>query len=141
MPNGVKLRLYDQVESYLPVMGGGQRKVMLPVPKGDTVTLHGWRVRFGELPKCVLIDETTALTSGIDADWWAKWMEQNKTTDLVLNKQVFAHARDTNGLAREHKNIKSGLEPLNPEMVIKGDKRVHVDPRFPKGVERAETKS
>jgi hypothetical protein len=49
----------------------------------------------------------------VPADFWAKWLEQNREGALVRNGMVFAHGSDTAGMAREYRDMKSGLEPLH----------------------------
>jgi hypothetical protein len=139
-PNGIKARLYKQMTVQQAVFGGGVRDIQIPVPSGDLVTFKGPAAPFGVLPKIPIVGGY-ALTSGIDADWFAEWLKQNETTDLVKNKIVFAHAKDTHAMANEHKDVRSGLEPLNTETTIRNGKQVKVDPRMPRAIEKADAKS
>ncbi|MGO9304221.1 MAG: hypothetical protein ACLP3R_11155 [Candidatus Korobacteraceae bacterium] len=71
-----------------------------------------------------------ALTHGVDKAFFDRWMEENKSSPMVVNKLIFAHERpDTvKGLARDYKAFKSGLDPLVPDN----------DPRMPKKLVVAE---
>lgn len=70
-----------------------------------------------------------ALTPGIPADFWAEWLAQNKDNPIVVNKTIFASdTRDAiEGLADDHKEFRSGFEPLVPD----------TDPRIPKSTNPA----
>ena len=63
-----------------------------------------------------------ALTFGVDKDLFDRWLEENKRSPMVVNKLVFAHATvdGVKGIARDTKNVLSGLEALNPN----GDRRM-----------------
>lgn len=121
LPHGLILRLFDMLDHDEPVMGGGMRTVKKAVPRLETVTLKGYAVPFGKMPD-VPVAGGYALTTGVDAEFWDAWLEQNKTTDLVKNNLVFAAERqDTaQGRAREQDEIRNGLEPLDPEKPMKG---------------------
>jgi len=72
-----------------------------------------------------------ALTRGVDEHFWDTWVEQQKKSPYVLNKMIFAYEResDVKGLALDHKDAMSGLEPLNPKK----------DPRAPKSTNKSVT--
>lgn len=73
-----------------------------------------------------------ALTRGIPADFWRQWLEQNKLADYVVNKMIFAmDAESSQSKAREHGELKSGLEPLSQETGANG---VLKDRRVPKSI-------
>lgn len=69
-----------------------------------------------------------ALTHGIPAAFWAEWLEQNQLADYVVNKMIFAFdPASAKAAAREHAELKSGMEPLSREADDKGflkDRRV-----------------
>jgi len=61
-------------------------------------------------------DTGFALTFGVDREFFERWLEDNKDTDLVRKGFVFAagseqSARDS---AKEKKSLKNGMEPLDP---------------------------
>jgi hypothetical protein len=67
--------------------------------------------------KMPIVVSGAALTSNIPADFWDKWLEQNKDAPYVTGGFVFAHSRrsDVADEAREKVGLTTGLEPLNPE--------------------------
>lgn|GEM_PF-883338 len=79
-----------------------------------------------------------ALTPGVDADFFAEWMQQNRLSDFVTQGMIFAHASTSAAIAaaREHRPIASGLEPLSMDEKVK-------DPRMPRpmnsSIERLKT--
>ncbi len=58
-----------------------------------------------------------ALTQGVPADFWAKWLAENKDASFVKAGLIFAHekAGSVIGEAREKKAIRSGFEGMNPD--------------------------
>jgi hypothetical protein len=58
-----------------------------------------------------------ALNFGIDADWFDEWLKQHARDPIVMNKLIFCHEKQDHvqGMARETKEIRSGLEPVNPK--------------------------
>ena len=125
LPNGLKLRLFEMIEHDEPVMGGGYRTVKIARKVGETITLNGCAAPFGVTKHLV---GGYALTLGVPADFMAAWMDQNKGSPLIESKQIVVHVKDTEGAAREHAAVRSGLEPLSP----KGD------PRAPKGITKSD---
>jgi hypothetical protein len=133
-PNGLVLRLFDYITAYQDVINGGKREVQVPVARnGSEVRLRGPAVRPGIVPKYKIIQsrarEGYAITR-VDADWFEEWLEQNKNTDIVKNKVVIYHEKDTPGMAKEMQNVRNNLEPLNPEMIHSEGKLKHSDLRI-----------
>ena len=60
---------------------------------------------------------TYGLTHGIPKDFWDAWIAENEHYGPVANGLIFAQAKeaDSKAMARERKDLKSGLEPINPE--------------------------
>lgn len=134
-PNGVILRLFDKREVYQEVMNGVKRKVEIAVPRiGAQVRLRGPAVRPGELPKHRIIGKREREGYGltrVDAVFFHEWWEQNKETDLVRNKVIIIHDKDTAGMAKDLLDVRSGMEPLNPAVVRGPDgKEKHADGRI-----------
>lgn len=121
LPNGLILRVFNMAERSEPVMGGGTKIAQYAVQAGEPVTVHGAAVPFGAPPR-VTTAGGYALTPNVDAEFWAKWLEQNKDHDAVKNGLIFALPRQDSA-AKEAENrskVKSGLEPLDPEKPMKG---------------------
>lgn len=78
-----------------------------------------------------------ALTRGVDAEFWAKWLKQNEGAAYVVNKIIFAMpTRDeAETVAEEHESVLSGLEPLNPgHTTAKDGTIVPNDARTPRSI-------
>lgn len=114
IPCGFVMQLYKMEEWDEPVMGGGKRPTKRARQTGEPVTLHGpakaigkdvpWEIRFG-----------VGLTHGVDADFFAQWLDANKDSDMVKGGHIFACAK-SGDVAQEAKNRvsdKTGLEPLD----------------------------
>jgi hypothetical protein len=76
-----------------------------------------------------------ALTHGIPRAFWEAWLEQNKDSDLVKSRHLFACAEgDDASIKAETKDLqshKTGLEPL----IVDSDPR-KMDPRIQRDVGR-----
>lgn len=118
VPNGMVLQLYDFEDVSEPIMGGGWRTVKKAKKVGNPVKVRGPALAVGA-PVYKRIAGGYGLTEGVPAEFFAKWLEQNRDADYVLNKMIFAHSSDTVGMAKEHRATRSGYEPLDP----KGDAR------------------
>lgn len=135
VPNGLVLRLFDWNEEDVPLFGGGFKRARVARFNGTQVVLHGPATPFGQQAKTLIVGGY-AINPNIDADLWAAWLRQNKDSDVVTEKQVYAMetAEDTAAWAREHAAVRSGLEPINPGTVrdAKG-KEIPADMRMPRG--------
>lgn len=116
VPNGIVMRVFSMVDDHEPVMGGGTRRVKKAVPVGESVHIFGPAVPFGAAPR-VLIAGGYALTTGVPEDIATEYMKQNADGDIVKNQQVFIYATEASArdAALERADIKSGLEPLDPQ--------------------------
>jgi hypothetical protein len=116
IPNGLLLQVFNMVDHDEPVFGGGVRVVKRAVQVGDRIKVNGPARYMGqELPHD--IKGGCGLTYGVDADFWAKWLEQNKTAPYVTNGLIFAQPTgkpgDIDAQIKDHKKLKSGMEPLD----------------------------
>lgn len=116
IPNGLVLRVFRMEDHDEPMFGGGTKTVKRAVAEPATVRLNGWaRYKGQDLP--YEVRHGAGLTYGVDADLFAKWLEQNKDSDLVRNGLVFAQAPkpgEVQAQAKDHRSLKSGLEPIDP---------------------------
>lgn len=120
VPNGLILRLFDMVDVEEPVMGGGVRVVKRARPRDGQVTLNGPAVPYGERRPAGA--GGYAYTFGVDAEFFEEWLKQNAETDVVRNELV-KHAASRSrldGVCRDLKDVRSGLEPITPDK----DKRI-----------------
>lgn len=92
--------------------------VDVPYPVSDTarIKINGCARHVGkDSPHD--IRNGAGLTFGVDADVFARWLEQNKDSDLVRKGLVFAQAKqaDVEAQAKEHRKERTGLEPIDPK--------------------------
>jgi len=63
-----------------------------------------------------------ALTPGVPAQFWERWMEQNKNAPFVTSNLIFAHRKAGDAVAesKEKRAVRSGLEGLTPDKPAPG---------------------
>ena len=121
VPTGMVLSLYRMEDHDEPLLHGGYRTVKRAVL--DTkpniparVKLNGCARRIGgETPHEVA--HGAGLTFGVDADFFTAWLKQNAETEIVQKGLVFAQVKagDIQAQAKDHRALKSGLEPIDPK--------------------------
>jgi hypothetical protein len=138
LPHGLKARIFRMEDVEEPVMGGGVKVKKRAVQVGGIVEIKGNAHEQGKAPKTELAGGY-ALTFGIDAQFWAQFMEQNKDAPWAQNGLVFAmkSADDVRAKAKEQRGVLSGLERLNTARTMKNGRSVPVDPRIPAQIEKA----
>ena len=142
VPLGVVLYVHEKVDLSERTLAGNTREFHEWRRKGEAVKINGPAYPNGNINelrkkgfhKVPDIEGGYALTMNVPKDFWDAWLEQNRMTQLVKNKMIFAYvdrdsARDA---ARDNEKRMSGLEPLDPD----GDYRV---PRPLPGVTMVET--
>jgi hypothetical protein len=131
LPTGLTLNVCTMRTEQELVMGGGLRDVQRATIVGQ-IHLAGAGKKPNEAPKAPMA-HGYALTYGVDKELFDRWLEDNKDSAYVRNKLVFAFegASDVEACAKEHRDVRSNMEPLNGSD----------DPRMPKGgplkIERA----
>lgn len=116
----------------------GTEKETVHVKHGKAWWIRGTSRPNGTLPKGYrlpdVVDGGAALTPNVDADFFEQWLEQNRDTEIVRNRMIFAHAsRDhVEGMAADHAAELSGLDAINPEQDAKGQM---LDPRVPRPID------
>jgi len=129
-PNGVVLQLYQMVEQQ-QAKPGGYETVKVAQKLGEPVRVNGNRVPLDEKGQPREIDYLIiggyALTAGVDAEFFQRWLEQNKHHPMVKNGLIGAHFTEEGARkeAKERQKTLSGLEPLVPDK----------DPRIPRRVD------
>lgn len=114
VPCGFAMQLYRMEDAQEPVMGGGWKAIKRAVPTGKLVVLHGPAKAIGkDVPW--EIKSGVGLTHGVDADFFAKWMEDNKEADVVTGGHIFANVKTGEVLAeaKDRISLKTGLEPID----------------------------
>ncbi|MDQ0507404.1 hypothetical protein [Xanthobacter agilis] len=121
LPHGLVLRTFIMNKRYEAILGGGTREVEEAAQVGHMVTIKGYAAPHGHAPNAP-VSGGYALTSGVDADFWDEWLRQNAEHPAVKAGLIFATERvDTaKKQAEEQAEIKSGLEPLNPDGDARG---------------------
>lgn len=124
LPHGLVLRLHEMVDQNEPTAGGGFRKVKRAQVIGQPVVLKGYLRRFDRRkePGPMAQESSYALTPGVDAEFFKKWLAQNQDLDAVKNNLVWAHTETdmVEGFIKEHEAQKSGLEPIDPNNLPRG---------------------
>jgi len=66
-----------------------------------------------------------ALTPNVPADFWEKWLSQNKNAPYVKANLIFAHekAGSVVGEAKDKRGVRSGLEGMDPDKPAPGIER------------------
>lgn len=116
MPHGLELRVFDMVDKRVIAPGGsGTYTVKEAVERKTRVRLNGFAHPQDKAAIASVVGGY-GLTFNVDKAFFDLWMEQNKDSDVVQNGLIFAHVRRENaeGKAREQKELKSGLERLDP---------------------------
>lgn len=118
IPNGLALRVMEPYTENELVMGGGTREVTKHREIGEPVMIKGNAVREKMPP--IITHGGYSLTTGVPADFWEKWFEQNKETALVRNNLIYAMPREDSAAAkgREMEEVKSGQERLDPSKPV-----------------------
>lgn len=104
----------------------GSKIVREAVRTGPIIILRGTAYPRGTVPEGFppppIIVDGAALNFGVNADDFDEWLDQNKRNPFVMNNMIFAHEKQdwVVGKAKEFKDLKSGLDPVNP----KGDLRM-----------------
>jgi hypothetical protein len=116
IPNGLMLRVFVPETYDVPVMGGGMKTVTRSRPTDWSCKLNGPARKLGQDVAHQII-HGAGLTHGVDADLFALWLEQNKTSDYVVKGLVFGQVKpnDTIQQANEHRHEKTGLEAVDPK--------------------------
>jgi hypothetical protein len=120
LPNGLILQLHAKHSEMVPIFGGGYKEETIWRRTEEIFVLNGCAVAVDQLLQGNMPDHYTysgyALTPGVPKKFWEEWLEQNKTTDLIRNKIVFAAGseREVRAEASEYKDVRSGLEPIDP---------------------------
>lgn len=120
-PAGIILQAFAKTTQNEPVMGGGSREVIVHervgepfVVKGPVVNTGAYR-QAGEFPEGIV--GGAMLNPGVPRDLWENWLYHNRESHLVVNRLVFAAESYDRAaaMAREDRDRKSGLEPLDPD--------------------------
>ncbi len=130
-PHGIILRTFEMVDKW---DDGAKRmgKESRQRPGMFTIKGTGNPKKVGREHQAQIVGGY-AITQNVPANLWKAWLEDNKDSDLVKNQLIFAFEKliDVEAKARDNAKSRSGLEPLNPDKIIKNGQRVPADPRIP----------
>jgi hypothetical protein len=123
LPNGLLMRVFAKIRQPVATPTGVVFEDLWQARRGPGDThiikgnaidiegaLHGHSSEFAAVHGYVL-------TPGIPRDFYELWYEQNKDSDYVRNKSVFAvasEARAREVIKAEVSGLRSGLEPIDP---------------------------
>lgn len=113
-PHGLILRLHEMVEENesTPL---GFRSVKVARYTGKQVVIRGYSDPSSKVPPAATAG-AFAFTRNVPRDFWEAWVKQNAEHPYVKEGLIFATSSGkAEDQAAEREELKSGLEPLNPE--------------------------
>lgn len=119
MPNGLILQnfAFEEVREAVPQ---GFRDVPMARRLPEAYRLNGVSLTHeqrmtGDVGYAIV--SGAAITPGVPREFWERWLEANKASELVKNHIVFAHREEASvrRMAKEYAAQKTGLEPLDPD--------------------------
>jgi hypothetical protein len=121
LPHGLRLRIFEMVDHEEPVLGGGKKASKVAQPVGDQVVINGNAMPMVGQPRHEIVGGY-GLTHNVNAEFFAKWCEQNGESDIVKNNLIFAlkNANAARDKARDGADIRSGLEGIDPVNLPRG---------------------
>jgi hypothetical protein len=116
-PPGFMMRVFEMVK--VPQASPmGSIMVMEARQIGEPIKINGTSTPPGMIRDDPLV-AGYALTRGVPKEMWDLWVEQNRDSDMVRNKLVFAHEKPDMVQGRavnQRKNgVQSGMEGLDPK--------------------------
>ena len=139
LPGGLLLRCFQEYKEQEPQRDGTNKEVRIwrPIPtmqfavRGTWVGSAGQAFAKGNSAVAELLPGGYCLTHGVPKDVWDLWYSQNKDTQLVRNRVIFAVSSYTSAVeeAKKQRNVRSGLEPVDPAEPFR---------KMPGGANRAE---
>jgi hypothetical protein len=127
MPGGIMLRVFAPFEYEDPQRDGSTKtvKAWRPIPslqfsvKGPYKATAGQAYQQRNSAVMELLPGGYALTYGVPKETWDRWYEQNKNTQLVTKRVIFASPSlpqaTVDARTDEARKVKSGLEPIDPD--------------------------
>jgi hypothetical protein len=131
MPHGVVIRDFVKTTVHEQVMGGGSRPVEVFRPVGPKIRIKGPTVP-ALFVRHVEVVGGYAITEGVPADVFERWVETNKEAPFIANELIYGHEKGdrVRSWAKERDEVRSGMEPLSVDMTMTKDGRqVFTDPR------------
>lgn len=122
IPNGLILRIGSMETTRVPVLGGGMRDEKKWRWNGAEVQIAGPKRRVESGDPDSPVADGYALTFGVNAEFMARWIAENKDSDIVTKGLILVHEKRDELKAQtfEHRDARTGLEP----MAQSDDKRI-----------------
>lgn len=113
-PHGLLLRVFDMVKANEVLPGGRQQTVEVAQPRPLQIKLAGYANPL--IPVAADGRGQYGVTRNVPADFFAEWLKQNKDSDIVKNRIVFAADDDSElkAAGKDFRGERMGLEPLDP---------------------------
>jgi hypothetical protein len=133
LPFGLTIQACEMVDTW-----NNEEKRLVPVARRlpRTFIVHGIEnpMKIPRRDSSAVMRDGYALTPNVPADLWNAWFKDNRESDIIVNHVVFAMPKFADAEVEAKNNAKmarSGLEPLNPDKVIRNGQRIPADPRIP----------
>ncbi len=130
MPHGIIIRDFAETKVMVDVLGGGKRPEKMFRPVGRPIRIKGPVVP-DVFIRLVEVVGGYAITEGVDAGIFARWIDANEEALFVTNKLIYGHedGARVRAWAREHAAVKSGMEPLDVSMRSDKGRLIYNDER------------
>ncbi len=114
LPQGIVIRDFVERTENEPVPGGGTRQVKVFRPIGAHIRIKGPSVP-GPFIRRVEIVGGYAISEGIPADVFQRWIDWNKDSAMVRNELIYGHENGNRvrAWAKDREDVRSGMEPLD----------------------------
>lgn len=131
MPHGVVIRDFAETKYMVDVLGGGKRPEKVFRPVGRPIRIKGPIVP-EVFVRLVEVVGGYAITEGVDAKVFARWIDANAEAPFVTNRLIYGHedGARVRAWAKENASVKSGMEPLDVSMRSKAGQMVYADERI-----------
>lgn len=116
LPHGLLLQLQKPVEVAEPTQSNPERKVTRYERFGKVVRISGCAIPM-DRPSSKELRGGYALTRDVDADFFSKWLEQNKEHPAVEGGFIFASEQPAaiDKYVDRYADKLTGLEPADPQ--------------------------
>ena len=119
VPMGLILRVHRKVMMPHKTTEGMIRDVPEYHQFGKEYMVYGPSHPQNAGPHCTIIGDY-AITHGIPTEVWNLWSQQHRGDMMVINRMIFAYSSNKiAGAAKEHAELKSGLERLDSSRLPK----------------------
>lgn len=118
---GLYLDIFQPTEMTRRVVGGGVEKFTQQMRLPERIRIKPAILAFGLIPNYPIVDGFS-ITRDVPANHWRKFVEQNPNYEPLTSGtlRAFDTEADAIAYAKEHKELRTGLEPLSQD----GDPRI-----------------